>query len=175
MLRFAIDLMLRVCVANLYFVDQENIAYPLSKHERRSPERACEDFRHYLSGATIWPGKFFPMRLSVGSRFIPSEPVIWAVWDHYLTRGVDGVIVIGDGTVAVYAHLPFHVFWTQVLPRKVKDSDWPDCRIRKRGAIDPSLTQRPLYQFWSFLNSRLAGAQATFAKSLERTAERVQA
>jgi hypothetical protein len=109
------------------------------------------------------------MRISVGLRAIPTDPLITDVWDRYMTRGVDGTLVLGDGVVAVYAHIPFHVFWTQITPGKVRQSDWLNCRIRKRGKIDLSLTQRPSELFWEFLQSRLSEVQPTFEEALERT------
>lgn len=170
MLRFAVGLMLRVCVANLHFRQPEHVREPLAANERRSVERAMEEFRRYLTCETLWPGKLAPMRISVGLTAIPTGPLIRNVWDHYMTRSVDGALVLGDGIVAVYAHIPFHVFWTQIKPGKVRQRDSLNCRIRKRGTIDFNLTQRPSEHFWEFLQSRLTEVRPTFEEALERTA-----
>ena len=107
MLRFAVGLMLRVCITNLYFRQPRDVRKPLATHDRRSVERAMEEFRRYLNGETRWPGTLAPMRISVGLRTIPRDPLIKNVWDHYMTRGVDEALVLGEGLVAVYAHIPF--------------------------------------------------------------------
>ena len=169
MLRFAVGLMLRVCVADMYFRRPEDVKEPLATHERRSVERAISEFRRYLNRETKWPGKLAPMRISVGFRSIPTEPLIGNVWDHYMTRAVDGTLVVGRGIVAVYAHIPFHVFWSQITPGKVRQSDWVNCRIRKRGTIDLSLTQRPSEHFVEFLDSRLLEVRPAFEEALQRT------
>ena len=156
LLRFACGLMLRVCVANLYFSgDDKYVVEPLSARHRRLLEGACEDFRNYLLGDSDWPGKLQPLRISVGLTEIPRDGVIRSLWDFYMTRGFDSGIVTGDIVLAVYAHLPFHVFWAGVAPKKVRASDWKNCRITKRGVLDPNTRQYAPDAFWEYMDWRL--------------------
>ena len=169
MLRFAVGLMLRVCAAELNFADPLFVARPLEKRELRELERACDDFRRYLRGDTRWPGKLAPLRLSFGFTSIPADRVIRNPLDQYMTRGVDYTLVIDGGILAVYAHIPFHVFWTQIFPKTVKESDWPNSRIRKRGLIDMYRRQSAPDYFWEFLEERVGITMDTFADSLQKT------
>lgn len=174
MLRFAVGLMLRVCVAELHFLKPAEDARLLTDKEIRAIEKACDDFRGYLDGSNIWPGKLTPLRLNFGFTSYPADGVIRNHLDYYMTRGTDACIVIGDGILAAYAHIPFHVFWTQITPRRVKNSDWPNCRIRKRGFVDPNLEQRAPDYFRRFLDSRLEVTDSTFSATLKRTIEFVE-
>ena len=161
LLRFACGLMLRVCVANLHFAgDDKYIVKPLSARERRLLEGACEDFRKYLLGGSDWPGKLQPLRVGVGAMRIPRDGRIRSAWDLYMTRGFDHDIVIGDNVLAVYAHLPFHVFWTGVAPKRVRANDWKSCRIRKSGVLDPNVQQHAPSVFWEYVRGRDAGCPA---------------
>ena len=172
LLRFACGLMLRVCVANLYFSGGHNdIVAPLSARYRHLLEGACEDFRHYLLSGSDWPAKLQPLRVSVGLTEIPRDRVIRSLWDFYMTRGFDSDIVIGDDVLAVYAHLPFHVFWTGVAPKKVRASDWRNCRIRKRGVLDPNIRQYAPDAFWEYLDWRLQVMAPGFVSSHQALAE----
>ena len=175
MLRFAVGLMLRVCSFELYFSDPALSVRPLTQRETRAIGNACEDFRQYLQGSTVWPGKFMPLRLSFDFTSLPADRVIRSHLDHYMARGVDSTLAIGGGQLAVYAHIPFHVFWTQVIPKGVKENEWRNCRIRKSGFIDPSQDQHAPAYFWEFLESRLEVTEDTFSTALKRTVEFVEA
>ncbi len=171
MLRFAVGLMLRVCIVELNFIDPAISARPLTQREKHAIDNACEDFRQYLQGSTVWPGKLAPVRLNFGFTSLPGDGVIRSHLDQYMTRGVDATLAIGDGLLAVYAHIPFHVFWTQIYPKKVKESEWRNGRIRKRGFIDPFQDQSAPDYFGEFLESRLEVSKATFSATLKRTVE----
>ena len=120
LLRFATSVMLRVCVANLYFSGDDDTVAPLSARHRTLLEGACRDFREYLLGVSDWPGKLRPLRVSVGLTEVPHDRVMRSLWDFYMTRGFDSSIVVGNDLLAIYAHVPFHVFWTGVAPKKVR-------------------------------------------------------
>ncbi|MYC34859.1 MAG: hypothetical protein F4X64_17015 [Chloroflexi bacterium] len=169
MLRFAVGLMLRVCAAELHFADPSLVARPLKTRERREFDRACDDFRYYLRGDAIWPGKLAPLRLSFGLRSVPADRIIRNPVDQYMTRGVDYTLAIDGGILAVYAHIPSHVFWTQISPKTVKESDWPNSRIRKKGLIDMYRKQSAPDYFWEFLEERVSITMETFSDSLQKT------
>ena len=172
LLRFACGLMLRVCVANLHFSgDDKYIVKPLSARERRLLEGAGEDFRNYLLGGSDWPGKLQPLRVGVGATQIPHDGMIRSAWDAYMTRGFDSGIVIGDNVLAVYAHLPFHVFWTGVAPKRVRASDWKGCRIRKFGVLNPNVRQYASNVFWEYVDWRLRVTAPGFAAAQQALAE----
>ncbi len=80
-----------------------------------------------------------------------------------MTRGFDHDIVIGDNVLAVYAHLPFHVFWTGVAPKRVRANDWKNCRIRKSGVLDPNVQQHAPSVFWEYVDWRLRVGVPGFA------------
>ena len=171
LLRFASGLMLRVCVVNLYFTrdDDRGVVEPLTRRCRRLLEGAYEDFRSYLTGDSAWPGKLQPLQISVGFRTIPRDGEIKSAWDFYMARGVDSGIVLGDEMLAVYAHLPFHVFWTGVDPKKVRSGDWRNCRIKKRGTLDPQARQRAPEQFWGYIDWRLMVTTVGFEAAQDAT------
>ena len=173
MLRFAVGLMLRVCVTELHFADPAKSVRPLTQREERAVGNACQDFRGYLQGSSVWPGKLAPLRLNFGFRSFPADGVIRSHLDYYMTRGIDATLAIGDGLLAVYAHIPFHVFWTQIYPKTVKESEWRNCRIRKNGFIDMYREQGAPDYFWEFLQSRMEVTKDTFATTLERTIDLV--
>ncbi len=148
MLRFACGLMLRAGIAHLL---DESPLFDTPPHYTRLVESACNDLRSYLLGQAEWPGKLHPIRLSVGFERIPSDGHR-TQWSQQMTAGVDTTTVQGSNFLAIYVQIPFHVFWLPIMPKRVREQEWTNCRIKKRGVF--KLEQRAHTEFWEFLAHR---------------------
>ena len=134
LLRFAAGLMLRT------IVDHEALG---TKPHRRELERAKTALRDFLRRDV--PTGYSLLRVGVGIQDLDRaiRTGIRNLYEQGLTAGCSwGVNDQGEGRfLAVYAQIPFHVFWMPIVPKRVKKTEWQNVKIHRSGVFDANDTQ----------------------------------
>ena len=171
MLRFVAGLMFKVIVEHQ---DHLGLAQP------RALSPAREALREYLRGhspTTRYPLLHACVGLEDAGRFVRAGGRL-NQYEHYMTGAVDHTVVAASNhrsLVAVYAHIPYHVFWMPVVPRRVRADEWTNTRLHMNGVLDPQRRQRCGSEFWAFITTRLEDLRAVFEEADRRSDDFVDA
>ena len=146
LLRFAAGLLFRTIIDNR-LEDSRNHSGPL--------ERAEESLRDFMVSGTHTGHSVLHIGLGVQfpSRIVPASKR--TVYEQFLASGCSwGIKRPGQGkTLAVYAHLPAHMFWMPVAPKRVRASEWQNVKIHRKGLLDTEQSQMCPPEFYGTLDS----------------------
>ncbi len=161
MLRFAAGLLLRT------MIDNRALHETPQRKELERAERSLAKF--LLKGA---PTGYALLRISVGiqdpERLTSTR--MRTPYEQALTAGTTwGVRTHPTGQfLAVFAQIPFHVFWMPVVPKRVKESEWQNVKIRRRGVFDANQPQVCPVEYHRTIDFLLAETEPLFRESARR-------